>query len=48
MGNKLDVLDARVAEIAGRQHGIVTLEQLEGAGLSRRAVTGRVQSGRLH
>jgi very-short-patch-repair endonuclease len=48
MGNKLDMLDARVAEFAAWQHGIVTLRQLEAAGLSRRAVTGRVHSGRLH
>jgi hypothetical protein len=32
MGNKLDMLDGRVAEIAARQHGMVTLRQLEVAG----------------
>lgn len=48
MGNKSDTLDARVAQIAARQHGLVTMWQLEAAGLSRRAAVGRVQRGQLH
>ncbi|HET7508866.1 MAG TPA: type IV toxin-antitoxin system AbiEi family antitoxin domain-containing protein, partial [Solirubrobacterales bacterium] len=48
MGNKSDTLDARVAKIAARQHGVVTLRQLEGVGLSRRAAVGRAQRGQLH
>jgi hypothetical protein len=34
--------------IAGRQHGVVTLEQLREAGIGRTEVTRRVQAGRLH
>jgi very-short-patch-repair endonuclease len=48
VGNKLDTADAKVGEIAARQHGVVTLGQLEAAGLSRRAAVGRVKAGRLH
>ncbi len=40
--------DARVAEIAGRQHGVVTIEQLRDCGLSTTAVRERVRAGRLH
>jgi hypothetical protein len=40
--------DRRVAEIASRQHGIATLAQLRGAGLSERQVECRVLAGRLH
>ncbi|HEV2062167.1 MAG TPA: type IV toxin-antitoxin system AbiEi family antitoxin domain-containing protein, partial [Solirubrobacteraceae bacterium] len=36
--------DALVAEIAARQHGIVTLAQLEAAGLSEKAIRHRVRS----
>src|SRR3954452_21399817 len=48
MGNQLDTPDLRVAKIAVRQHGVITLRQLEAAGLSKRAAAGRVRSGRLH
>jgi very-short-patch-repair endonuclease len=40
-------LDAEIARIAGRQHGLVTLEQLEGLGLSRAAAVQRATIGRL-
>ncbi len=40
--------DARAAEIARRQHGVLTLTQLLGAGLTATAVRNRVRSGRLH
>src|SRR6185312_14495133 len=40
--------DARVAVIAGRQHGIVTREQLVACGIDKSAVTRRVRAGRLH
>jgi hypothetical protein len=40
--------DGRVAVIASRQHGIVTVEQLEGAGIGRSEITRRVKAGRLH
>lgn len=40
--------DAKVAEIAARQHGVVTLTQLTRAGISAAAVTRRLAAGRLH
>jgi len=48
MGDKLDTVDARVASIAARQHGVITLRQLEAVGLDRRAVSARTKRGRLH
>jgi very-short-patch-repair endonuclease len=39
--------DAAVVRLAGRQHGVVTIAQLLGLGLSRHAVTHRIQSGWL-
>jgi predicted transcriptional regulator of viral defense system len=48
MGDKAANRDVRIAVVAGRQHGVVTLRQLEAAGLSRAAVSKRVRSGRLH
>lgn len=41
-------LDVRVAEIARRQHGVVTISQLRDCGLSPTAVRERVRAGRLH
>ncbi|HEY7151137.1 MAG TPA: type IV toxin-antitoxin system AbiEi family antitoxin domain-containing protein, partial [Solirubrobacterales bacterium] len=40
-------IDTRIAGIATRQHGVITLAQLEGVGLSSAGVTRRVQAGRL-
>jgi hypothetical protein len=40
--------DRRIAEIAWRQHGVVSVEQLSAAGIGRTEVTRRVQAGRLH
>jgi hypothetical protein len=40
--------DRRIAVIAGRQHGVVTVEQLRAAGFGRTAISRRVQMGRLH
>src|SRR6476469_5038748 len=40
--------DARVAELAGRQYGVVSRGQLEGLGVGRRGVEWRVGAGRLH
>jgi very-short-patch-repair endonuclease len=48
MGHKSDRPDARVAEIAARQHGVVTLRQLEEAGVTQEAVYKRASRGRLH
>ncbi|MDX6583458.1 MAG: hypothetical protein QOI10_2642 [Solirubrobacterales bacterium] len=47
MRDKPTTPDALVARVAGRQHGLVTLEQLLRCGLSRQAVPRRVASGRL-
>jgi hypothetical protein len=40
--------DRRVAELSGRQWGVVALAQLRAAGLSDDAVQRRVRAGRLH
>ena len=40
--------DVRLAELAGRQHGVVSLDQLRQLGLSPRATQLRSGSGRLH
>ena len=40
--------DARIALIAGRQHGVVTHEQIAAEGIDKSGVTRRVQAGRLH
>lgn len=40
--------DARIAAIAARQHGVMSIQQLRKAGLSDEAVRGRAGSGRLH
>jgi very-short-patch-repair endonuclease len=40
--------DLVIAGIAERQHGVVSVQQLYRAGISRNAVRRRVQSGRLH
>jgi very-short-patch-repair endonuclease len=48
MSNKLATTDLRLAEIANRQHGVVSLRQLTGAGINRHAVHHRVRIGHLH
>jgi len=48
MPYKSDTADSRVAEIATRQHGVVTAKQLTSAGLGRMAVSERVRNGRIH
>src|SRR4051794_39101160 len=40
--------DLRVAELAGRQHGIVARRQLVALGLGRGAIEGRLARGHLH
>ncbi|MGH2939655.1 MAG: type IV toxin-antitoxin system AbiEi family antitoxin domain-containing protein [Solirubrobacterales bacterium] len=40
--------DAQIGVIAGRQHGVVTQEQLAAAGIDKSGITRRVQAGRLH
>jgi len=40
--------DAEIAQLAFEQHGVVTLDQLRGAGLGAGAIDLRVANGRLH
>ncbi len=40
--------DELVADLAGRQHGVVSRRQLLALGLGRRAIQRRVEGGRLH
>jgi very-short-patch-repair endonuclease len=40
--------DAEIAQLAFKQHGVVTLEQLRQAGLGTGAIELRVRNGRLH
>ena len=46
--NSVNGPDKAVAEIAGRQHGIVTVRDLRAAGLSPSGVSRRVARGHLH
>src|SRR6201996_6126061 len=48
MREELSTGDGRIARIAGRQHGVVTADQLAEAGIDKSGVTRRVQAGRLH
>jgi very-short-patch-repair endonuclease len=48
MRNKGASADLQISRIAGRQHGIVSIGQLLGTGLSRESVSRRVHLGRLH
>jgi very-short-patch-repair endonuclease len=48
MPNKVDTSDARLAEFANSQHGLVTTKQLMAAGIGRAAISERTRSGRLH
>src|SRR6478609_8820350 len=40
-------LDARVAQVAARQWGVMDLDDLRGCGLSQQTVAARVRAGRL-
>lgn len=40
--------DERIAEVAGRQHGVVARRQLLALGLGREAIAVRLRTGRLH
>lgn len=48
MEDKSDTVDSAIARIASRQHGVVTLLQLEEAGLGRRGASERMKKGQLH
>lgn len=48
MVGKSDTVDAAIARIARKQHGIVTTRQLLAAGLSSAAISKRVRSGKLY
>jgi very-short-patch-repair endonuclease len=48
MPNKIDTTDEAIAEIADRQHGLITSTQLASVGLGRAAISERAGSGRLH
>ena len=43
-----DEIDRLIAELAGRQNGVVALRQLLGLGVTRKAVEFRLECGRLH
>jgi hypothetical protein len=48
MREESDTRDMGAARIAGRQHGVVTAEQLRGVGIDRNGAARRVRAGRLH
>jgi Transcriptional regulator, AbiEi antitoxin/Protein of unknown function (DUF559) len=48
MSHQVTTADRAIAVIAGRQHGVVAVEQLRGAGIDKYGVRDRVQVGRLH
>lgn len=48
MNGKVANGDVRIAEIARRQHGVVSVAQLRRAGISDDAARARTQAGRLH
>jgi very-short-patch-repair endonuclease len=43
-----DEIDRLIAELAGRQHGVVALRQLVELGVTRKAIEFRLKCGRLH
>lgn len=48
MGQEEPTRDAKMAVLAGRQHGVVAYGQLRRLGLSARAIEYRLRTGRLH
>ena len=48
MGPQITPLDRRLAQIASRQHGVVSRRQLVEIGFGERAIARRVQNRRLH
>lgn len=48
MGGKVARPDLRIAEVARKQRGVVSIDQLRGFGLSEKAIARRVARGLLH
>jgi putative AbiEi antitoxin of type IV toxin-antitoxin system len=48
MSHQVTTADRAIAVIAGTQHGVLTVEQLRGAGIDKYGVRDRVRAGRLH
>jgi len=48
VGQELDTPDSEAAQIAVRQHGVLTRRQLEAVGLGARAIRNRIARGQLH
>ena len=48
MDTTIDSPDRRIAELAARQHGVVSIADLRAEGLGRRAIRHRIDTGRLH
>ena len=48
MREEVDPAEVRLARIAGRQHGVVTVAQLYSVGIEKSGVSRRVRAGRLH
>ncbi|HEX6602147.1 MAG TPA: type IV toxin-antitoxin system AbiEi family antitoxin domain-containing protein, partial [Solirubrobacterales bacterium] len=48
MREESDTRDAAVAQIAARQHGVVSAAQLHEVGLDKSAISRRLKSGRHH
>lgn len=48
MREESDSRDAGGARVAARQHGVITVAQLQEVGLDKSAISRRVKSGRLH
>jgi very-short-patch-repair endonuclease len=45
---ELDRAESKIARIAGRQHGVVSVAQLRAAGIGKNGITRRLRAGRLH
>jgi very-short-patch-repair endonuclease/predicted transcriptional regulator of viral defense system len=45
---RLEIVDQRIARLAGRQHGVIATRQLAALGVPQRSVSHRAASGRLH
>lgn len=48
MGRKVATRDSRIAEIAKKQYGVVSLDQLRRLGLNGKTIRSRVDAARLH